>query len=71
VIDGQTAEWVGELMAVGRRMTREPVAEDAPGFLVNQVGRGFTLEAAHPVRGVAGFADVDRCATSAVPHGPL
>jgi 3-hydroxybutyryl-CoA dehydrogenase len=54
---------VGEaLMAVGRRMTREPVRlKDAPGFLVNQVGRGFTLEAAHlAYEGVAGFADVDR-----------
>jgi len=64
VIDGlQTENWVGEaLMAVGRRMTREPVRlMDAPGFLVNQVGRGFTLEAAHlAYEGVAGFADVDR-----------
>ena len=64
VIDGlQTENWVGEaLMAVGRRMTREPVRlKDAPGFLVNQVGRGFTLEAAHlAYEGIAGFADVDR-----------
>ena len=64
VIDGlQTEGWVGEaLMAVGRRMTREPVRlKDAPGFLVNQVGRGFTLEAAHlAYEGIAGFADVDR-----------
>jgi 3-hydroxybutyryl-CoA dehydrogenase len=43
-------------------MTREPVRlTDAPGFLVNQVGRGFTLEAAHLVsEGIATFADVDR-----------
>lgn len=64
VIDGlQTEGWVSEaLMIVGRRMTREPVhLTDAPGFLVNQVGRGFTLEAAHLVyEGVASFADVDR-----------
>ena len=64
VIDGlRTEDWVGEaLMAVGRRMTREPVRlKDAPGFLVNQVGRGFTLEAAHlAYEGIAGFADVDR-----------
>lgn len=64
VIDGlQTENWVSEaLMVVGRRMTREPVrCADAPGFLVNQVGRGFTLEAAHLVyEGVASFADVDR-----------
>lgn len=64
VIDGlQTEEWVGDaLMALGRRMTREPVRlKDAPGFLVNQVGRGFTLEAAHlAYEGIASFADVDR-----------
>ena len=64
VIDGlRTEDWVGDaLMAVGRRMTREPVRlKDAPGFLVNQVGRGFTLEAAHlAYEGIAGFADVDR-----------
>jgi len=64
VIDGlQTENWVGEaLMALGRRMTREPVRlKDAPGFLVNQVGRGFTLEASHlAYEGVAAFADVDR-----------
>jgi 3-hydroxybutyryl-CoA dehydrogenase len=59
----QTEDWVVEaLMTVGRRMGREPVRlRDAPGFLVNQVGRGFTLEAAHLVHeGVASFADVDR-----------
>jgi 3-hydroxybutyryl-CoA dehydrogenase len=64
VIDGlRTADWVSEaLMALGRRMTREPVRlKDAPGFLVNQVGRGFTLEASHLVyEGIASFADVDR-----------
>jgi 3-hydroxybutyryl-CoA dehydrogenase len=64
VIEGlRTAEWVVEaLMTIGRRMTREPVRlKDTPGFLVNQVGRGFTLEAAHLVyEGVASFADVDR-----------
>jgi 3-hydroxybutyryl-CoA dehydrogenase len=64
VIDGlQTEEWVGDaLMVLGRRMTREPVRlKDAPGFLVNQVGRGFTLEGSHLVyEGIAGFADVDR-----------
>ncbi len=64
VIDGlHTENWVSEaLMAIGRRMTREPVRlTDAPGFLVNQVGRGFTLEAAHlAYEGVADFAAVDR-----------
>jgi 3-hydroxybutyryl-CoA dehydrogenase len=64
VIDGlQTENWVSEaLMTIGRRMTREPVRlTDAPGFLVNQVGRGFTLEASHlAYEGIASFADVDR-----------
>lgn len=64
VIDGLLTEnWVSEaLMVIGRRMTREPVRlTDAPGFLVNQVGRGFTLEASHLVyEGIASFADVDR-----------
>jgi 3-hydroxybutyryl-CoA dehydrogenase len=64
VIEGlQTEKWVSDaLMIVGKRMTREPVRlTDAPGFLVNQVGRGFTLEAAHLVsEGIATFADVDR-----------
>jgi len=64
VIDGlRTENWVAEaLMVLGKRMTREPVRlTDAPGFLVNQVGRGFTLEAAHLVyEGVSSFADVDR-----------
>ena len=58
-----TEEWVCDaLMVLGRRMTREPVRlTDAPGFLVNQVGRGFSLEASHLVyEGVATFADVDR-----------
>jgi 3-hydroxybutyryl-CoA dehydrogenase len=43
-------------------MTREPVrCKDAPGFLVNQVGRGFTLEASHLVyEGISNFVDVDR-----------
>jgi len=64
VISGlRTEEWVCEaLVAIGKRMTREPVrCTDAPGFLVNQVGRGFTLEAAHLVHeGIASFVDVDR-----------
>jgi 3-hydroxybutyryl-CoA dehydrogenase len=63
VIDGlQTLPVVGDaLMDVGRRMGREPVRiKDAPGFLVNQVGRAYTLEAAHLVsEGIATFEDVD------------
>ena len=64
VISGlRTDKWVFDaLIAIGKRMTREPVGlTDAPGFVVNQVGRGFTLEAAHLVYdGVSNFADVDR-----------
>ncbi len=64
VIDGLLTEnWVSEaLMIIGKRMTREAVRlTDAPGFLVNQVGRGFTLEASHLVyEGIASFVDVDR-----------
>jgi 3-hydroxybutyryl-CoA dehydrogenase len=49
-------------MTLGKRMTREPVrVKDAPGFLVNQVGRGYSLEASHLVsEGVASFVEVDR-----------
>ena len=58
-----TEEWVCEaLVTIGKRMTREPVCcTDAPGFLVNQVGRGFSLEATHLVyEGISTFVDVDR-----------
>lgn len=50
------------LVDLGKRMGRTPVrVADAPGFLVNQVGRGYTLEATSLVsEGVASFADVDR-----------
>lgn len=64
VIDGvRTEPWIADfLVGLGTRMGREPVrVADAPGFLVNQVGRGYTIEAAHLCsEGVAGFADVDR-----------
>ena len=58
-----TDEWVCEaLMKIGRRMTREPVrVNDAPGFLVNQVGRGFNIEAAHMVQeGISDTVSIDR-----------
>ena len=50
IIDGVLTEPdVGDtMMELGRKMTREPVrVKDAPGFLVNQVGRGYNIEAAH------------------------
>ncbi|WP_245409966.1 3-hydroxyacyl-CoA dehydrogenase [Pararhizobium haloflavum] len=64
VIDGLlTGPTVGErLVEVGRRMGREPVrVGDAPGFLVNQIGRGYTIEAAHIAdEKIADFAAIDR-----------
>ncbi len=63
VIDGVLTEpWVMDfLVDLGKRMGREPVrVADAPGFLVNQVGRGYNIEAAHLVSdGVSTYADVD------------
>lgn len=70
VIDGvRTAPHVaGVLMDLGKRMTRTPVhVKDAPGFLVNQVGRGYNIECAHIASdGVASFADIDRICRDAV-----
>ncbi len=50
------------LEAVGKKMGKEVVrVQDTPGFLVNQVGRGYTLEAVNIVgEGVATFEQVDR-----------
>ncbi|MEX0732680.1 MAG: 3-hydroxyacyl-CoA dehydrogenase [Aquisalimonadaceae bacterium] len=59
----RTESWVGDtLMRVGRQMGREPVrVRDAPGFLVNQIGRGLTIESAHIVdEGIAGTVEIDR-----------
>jgi len=70
VIDGvRTDPAAGDvLMGLGKRMGRAPVrVADAPGFLVNQVGRGYNIECAHIVSdGVANFADVDRICRDAV-----
>jgi 3-hydroxybutyryl-CoA dehydrogenase len=64
VIDGVLTEpWVGDqLMTLGARMTREPVRlKDAPGFLVNQVGRGYNVETQHlQAECVGDFPDFDR-----------
>lgn len=64
VIDGvRTDPAVGDaLMDVGRRMGREPVrVSDAPGFLVNQIGRGYTIESAHIVdEAIASPHEIDR-----------
>lgn len=50
------------LIDLGTRMGRQPVrVADAPGFLVNQVGRGYTIEAAHLVsEGAGAFVEIDR-----------
>ena len=64
VIDGvRTDPAVGDkLMELGRLMTREPIrCKDAPGFLVNQVGRGYNIEAAHIYsEQIAEITDLDR-----------
>ena len=64
VIDGVLTEpYVGDqLMVLGSRMTREPVRlKDAPGFLVNQVGRGYNVETQHlQAECVGEFVDLDR-----------
>ena len=64
VIDGiHTEDWVGDaLMTLGKRMTREPVRlNDAPGFLVNQVGRGYNIECQHIQHEcVADYVNIDR-----------
>ncbi|MEM6679186.1 MAG: 3-hydroxyacyl-CoA dehydrogenase [Pseudomonadota bacterium] len=56
-----TDETMAALMALGRRLTRVPVAvSDSPGFLVNMGGRAFTTEGLRLVHeGVASPAQVD------------
>ncbi|MBM08674.1 MAG: 3-hydroxyacyl-CoA dehydrogenase [Magnetovibrio sp.] len=56
------------LMVLGRRLGRESVrVKDAPGFLVNQVGRGYNIEAAHiAMDGIADIEDIDRILRDAV-----
>ncbi|WP_353152375.1 3-hydroxyacyl-CoA dehydrogenase [Pollutimonas bauzanensis] len=53
---------VEQLERVGRKIGKEVVrVRDTPGFLVNQVGRGYTLEAVSIVsEGVATFEQVDQ-----------
>lgn len=64
VIDGlKTSPEVADALDQAARSIKKEVVrvKDTPGFLVNQVGRGFTLEAVNVVsEGVATFADVDR-----------
>jgi 3-hydroxybutyryl-CoA dehydrogenase len=69
VIPGlRTAQWVTDaMMALGRRMTREPVlCTDSPAFLVNHVGRGFVPESQRILtENIASPADIDRILTGA------
>lgn len=64
VIDGVRSDpkVVEALIGLGRRFGREPVrVSDTPGFIVNQVGRGFTVESAHIAQdGAASFATIDK-----------
>jgi 3-hydroxybutyryl-CoA dehydrogenase len=64
----KTAPWVTEaMMALGRRMTREPVlCTDSPAFLVNHVGRAFVPEAQRILTdNIATAAEIDRILTGA------
>lgn len=65
----RTADDVAEtLIALARQMGREPVqVANAPGFLVNRIGRGYTIETVHVVsEGIADFVTVDRIMRDAV-----
>lgn len=59
---------VEQLEQVAERIGKQVVrVQDTPGFLVNQVGRGYTLEAVNIVgEGVATFAEVDQVMRDAV-----
>ena len=59
---------IDQLEHVGRKIGKEVVrVQDTPGFLVNQVGRGYTLEAVNLVgEGVATIEQVDRIMREAV-----
>jgi 3-hydroxybutyryl-CoA dehydrogenase len=69
VIPGlKTAPWVTDaMMALGRRMTREPVlCTDSPAFLVNHVGRAFVPEAQRILtESIATADEIDRILTGA------
>ena len=77
VIPGlKTASWVTDaLMAIARRMTREPVlCADSPGFIVNHVGRAYLPGGCTDRRGRhcqsrRDRSDHDRCSGHA--HGPF
>lgn len=59
---------IDQLEKLGKKIGKDVVrVQDTPGFLVNQVGRGYTLEAVNIVgEGVATFAQVDEVMRAAV-----
>ncbi len=69
VIPGlKTAPAVADaLMALSRRMTREPIlCTDSPGFIVNHVGRGYMTECPRILsEGIADLAEIDAIMTGA------
>lgn len=77
VVEGvRTASWVTDFLhKVGQRLGLEPIrVADTPGFLVNQVGRGYTIEAAHLLNeGIAEVTDIDQIMRVAAgfPMGPF
>lgn len=63
----QTSAWVTDaMMAIGRRMTREPVlCKDSPGFIVNYCGRGIREVERILFENIATIPDIDRILTGA------
>lgn len=64
----KTAQWVTDaLMALGRRMTREPVlCTDSPAFIVNHVGRALVPESLRILsETIAEHWEIDRILTGA------
>lgn len=64
----KTAQWVTDaMMALGRRMTREPVlCTDSPAFLVNHVGRALVPESLRILsENIASHSEIDRILTGA------
>jgi len=72
----RTAPWVSDtLMAIARRMTREPVlCTDSPGFIVNHIGRAYVPEASRILsEGIAQHYEIDRimCGAPGFKLGPF
>ncbi len=63
----KTASWVTDaMMALGRRMTREPVlCTDSPGFIVNHAGRGIREAERVLLENIATVPEIDRILTGA------